>query len=88
MSPEEAYSQMAAVTKMTAEDWRDFMSCSEADQTILIQNYKDLHGTPSISGWEKALEIGMKCVEIAGMIIPIVGAVSAVYGLAVQIKNS
>jgi len=46
-----------------------------------------MHGDASKTDWEKAMEILAKCVELAGYVVPIVGAVSAVYGLAIQVKN-
>ncbi len=87
LSKEEAIAGMAGATRLKASDWVDFLAMNEADQRELIQDYRDMHGDASKSDWDKALEIGAKCVQIAGILIPIVSAVSSVYSLVTQIKN-
>jgi hypothetical protein len=53
-----------------------------ARNTAAAYRYADAGAMPSASAWEKAVAIMRTCAELAGLVIPVVGAVSGVFGLA------
>jgi hypothetical protein len=73
---------LASATHLTAADWEDFLSCSDAQRAQLVQVYKDCGWMPSASFWTVALKIIGACVEVASLVTPIAGVVQAVYGVA------
>jgi hypothetical protein len=78
---------LASATHLTAADWEDFLSCSDAQRAQLVQVYKDCGWMPSASLWTVALKIIGACVEVASLVTPIAGVVQAVYGVATLGKS-
>jgi hypothetical protein len=77
-----AIAELAGVTHLTTQDWADFLSCSDSEREMLVQVYKDAGWMPEPSAWVVALDIIKGCAEIASLVLPITGAVQAVYGIA------
>jgi hypothetical protein len=80
---DDAVTQAAQVTGMNEGDMRDFLSpqLTNQDRIDILQRYRDAQIEPSRFPWDEALKILSTVASIAGMILPIIGAVDAVYGL-------
>lgn len=87
LSVDDAVAQISAQTKMTPEDVRDFISCSDEQRQILIQTYKDSNLMPAASDWDKVLAVLLVCAQVAGIVLPMVGAINAIYGLGKTIAG-
>lgn len=87
LSVEDAVAQIAAQTKLSPQDVRDFIACSDEQRQILIQTYKDSNAMPQASDWDKVIAVLKMVAEIASIVLPIVGAVNAVYGLGKTIAS-
>lgn len=83
---EKVIADLASVTHLTAQDWADFLACSNEQRAQLVQVYKDCGWMPAVSFWAVPLKIIGACVEIAALVTPIAGAVQAVYGVAQLVK--
>lgn len=52
------------------------------EQAMTIQALKDSQAMPSASAWDEVLAVLKGCAELAGLVIPIAGAITGVYGVA------
>ena len=78
-SPDEDCGQLAAITGMSVKEWQDFMSLEPEQQCVVAQGYKNMV-------WVQDSNTLATVLNIIGLIIPIVGAISGAAGAATAIK--
>ncbi len=80
---EDVIVQFAAETGLSTQDVRDLLSpdLTDDDRRNLLLFYKDARAPVPSSGWTKVFAIMSDCAQVAGLVIPIAGAVEGVYGL-------
>lgn len=81
MTLEEAITQIATSTSLSEADVAGFLACSDEERVALITAYKGAGRMPTASAWDVVLDILKGCAEVAGLVIPIAGAVTGIYGV-------
>lgn len=79
---DEAVTAIAAATSLTPDDVRDLLGCAPEELAALVEGYKNAGKMPDASTWDVVLQVLGTCVAVAGVVIPLTGAISGVYGLA------
>lgn len=83
MTRDEAFAAICAQCPwFSKEDLEDFLACSDDERVVLIRAYKASGVMPTASSWDTVIAVLKVCAEVAGYVLPIVGAVGAVYGVA------
>jgi hypothetical protein len=70
---------------LSEADVRGFFACTDDERALLVQTYRDSGKIPSASAWDTFLKICAVCVEIANVVMPLTGAIQAIFGLG-QVK--
>ncbi len=76
---EELFAQLATLTSMKPEEWKDFCDCTHEEQMIIVDGYKD-------QSWVKSPDILAKVIEILALIGTIAGTATGVGGAISAIK--
>ncbi len=90
LSLDDARTQIQAILPdMGPKDVADLFSpdITETDAVLILTAYKDYAAMREITVWEKVLAVLNVCVQVAGIVAPIAGAVSSVFGVAAAIKT-
>lgn len=81
LTRDEAISAILAATPLSAADLDGFLACTDGERATLIQAYVTAGIMPSRSMWDVVLDILRATAELAGLVIPITGALAGVAGL-------
>ncbi len=81
MTREDAVAQILALTPLTDAEVNGLLDCSSDELSLLVASVKGRGAMPTVSTWDVVVAILKGCAETAGLVIPIVGAISGVYGL-------
>ena len=81
LSVDDAVVLISAETRLTAQDVQDLMACRLESLQHLVQAYKDMNVMPEASTWDVVLKVLGMCVQVAAIVAPLAGAVSAVFGV-------
>jgi hypothetical protein len=69
------------IPNSSEQDVRAFLACSDAERSLIIQSLKDAQIMPGPSAWDRVLGILRACADLAGLVLPIEGAIVSTYGL-------
>lgn len=86
MTRDDAIAQISASTKLTPSDVEDLLACSEPELRELVAAYRDADKMPGPDAWTVVLDILKVCGEVAGVVIPLTGAIQGVFGIVAAIK--
>lgn len=78
---DELFADLAQLTSMNPDEWKDFCSCTDAQQTLIAQAYKDASWVKAPDMLAKVLEVLAVIGTIAGVATNVAGAVGAIKGL-------
>jgi len=87
LSVDEAVALISTETRLSVQDARDLLACSDDERALLIQTYKNAGTMPTASSWDKVFAILGVCAEVAGIVVPMTGAVQAIYSLGKTISG-
>lgn len=79
-SIDDLFAELATLTQMNADEWRDFVQCTEAQQLLIVQGYQD-------QSWVKSPDVLAKVLEAIVVIGTIAGAATGVAGAVAAIKS-
>lgn len=78
---EEAIAEIATLTGMSPEEWRDFLAATPEQQALIVDAYRDQDWTRNPDTLGRVIGILSVVGTIAGIVSGVAGAASAVAAL-------
>ena len=79
MTREDALAAIVDATPLTPADVEGFLACTDDERTELVAAYRDAGKMPSASAWDVVIAILKECLELAGLVSPLVGVITNVF---------
>jgi hypothetical protein len=83
---EDAVAAIVDVTPLTRADLEGFLACTDEERAELVAAYRDAGKMPSASAWDVVIDVLKTCVELAGIVSPLVGVIQNVFAIAGAVK--
>ncbi len=77
---DDLFAQLATLTSMNPDEWRDFVACTPAQQALIVQGYRD-------QDWVKSPDVLAKVLAVLGVIGTIAGTAAGVASAIGAIKS-
>lgn len=87
LTKEELVTTAMTLTPLSAADIHAFLACTDEERRALVESYRVSGVMPSESSWAQFVLVLKLCAETASLVIPIVGCIAGVYGLANLVKG-
>lgn len=78
---EEAFAELATITGLSVDDWRDFLAATPEQQALMVQAYRDQDWARNPDRFGQVIGILSVVGTVAGVVSGVAGAASAIAAL-------